>query len=157
MLTMISFRIRGLPAHEFTPLFGMSDAELTRASALRVTADSDRYPCRVSLTDAAVGDAVILVNYTHHRTETPYRASFAIYVRPGEQTYDAVDRVPQMLRRRLLSVRAYETSGMMRNAEVVAGTDLESMVYTLFEDPRADYLHVHFALPGCYAALVERG
>jgi hypothetical protein len=154
---MISFRIRGLPAEDFTHLFGMSDAALAQARALRVTADSDRYPCRVSLTDAASGDSVILVNYTHHRTDTPYRANFAIYVRPGEQTYDAVDQVPQMLRRRLLSVRAYDATGMLSNADVVAGTDLERVVQTLFEDSRAHYLHVHFALPGCYAALVERG
>jgi aminoglycoside phosphotransferase (APT) family kinase protein len=134
----------------------MPDAELMQAGALRMTADGNGYPCRVSLTDAAVGDPVILVNYMHHRTDTPYRANFAIYVRPGEQTYDAMDQVPQMLRRRLLSVRAYDATGMLRNADVVAGTDLERVVQALFEDSHTQYLHVHFALPGCYAALVER-
>jgi hypothetical protein len=153
---MISFRLRGLPAGDFTPLFDMSDSELAQANALRMTADSDGYPCRVSLTDAMPGDAVILLNYMHHRTSTPFRASFAIYVRPAEQTYDAVDQVPLQLRRRLLSVRAYDAAGMLRAADVVAGTELERAVQIMLREPSASYLHVHFAKPGCYAALIER-
>jgi hypothetical protein len=45
---------------------------------------------------------------------------------------------------------------MLRAADVVAGTDLESAVQALLHDPRVGYLHVHFAKPGCYAALIER-
>jgi hypothetical protein len=153
---MISFRIRGLPAHEFAPWFAMSDEELARHSALRLQADGDGYPCRISLTDAAAGEEILLMNYTHHRANSPFRASFAIYVRPGEQTFDAVDRVPAQLRRRLLSVRGYDAAGMLRGAEVVAGTELESAVQALLCEPHMAYLHVHFAKPGCYAALIER-
>lgn len=153
---MINFRLRGLPAQDFDHLFAMSDAELVQANALRMTADGAGYPCRISLTDANPGDAVILVNYMHHRAATPYRASFAIYVRPGEQTYDAVNQVPVQLRQRLLSVRAYDASGMLRTADVVAGNELEPSVQTLLQDPQVSYLHVHFAKPGCYAALIER-
>jgi hypothetical protein len=153
---MISFRMRGLPARDFTHLFDMSDAELAHANALRMTADSDGYPCRVSLTDATPGDPVILVNYMHHRVDTPFRASFAIYVRLGEQTCDVVDQVPAQLRRRLLSVRAYDAAGMLRAADVVSGTELEQSVQSMLQEPQACYLHVHFAKPGCYAALIER-
>jgi hypothetical protein len=153
---MISFRVRGLPEQEFAHLFSLSDAELARERALRITAEGDGYPCRVSLTDAGHGDEVILVNYVHHHTDTPYRASFAIYVRSGEQTYDAVDQVPHQLRRRLLSVRGYDAIGMLRAADVVAGTDLETVVNTLLQDQRVSYLHVHFAKPGCYAARIDR-
>ena len=153
---MISFRIRGLPAAPFAHLFDLSPAELAREHALRLTADGAGYPCRVSLTDAAAGDEVILVNYVHHPVDTPYRASFAIYVRRGEQTYDAVDRVPDQLRRRLLSIRGFDAAGLLRAADVVPGTELQSAVGTLLRDPRVSYLHVHFAKPGCYAALIER-
>jgi len=153
---MISFRIRGLPAEEFAHLFEMSSTELSREHALRLTADADGYPCRVSLTDAAAGEEVILVNYAHHRVDTPYRANFAIYVRRGEQRYDAVDRVPDQLRRRLLSVRGYDAAGMLRAADVTAGMQLEMTVDALLQDPHVSYLHVHFAKPGCYAALIDR-
>jgi hypothetical protein len=33
---------------------------------------------------------------------------------------------------------------------------LESAIDRLFANPKAEYLHVHFASPGCYAAKVER-
>ena len=33
---------------------------------------------------------------------------------------------------------------------------LEGAIERLFADPRTVYLHIHFAAPGCYAALVER-
>src|SRR5665811_2125397 len=45
-----------------------SDAELAAHGALRKIADGP-HPCRISLTDAAPGDEVILVNYEHHAVE----------------------------------------------------------------------------------------
>ena len=45
---------------------------------------------------------------------------------------------------------------MMVKFELVEGTKLEEAIERLFADPRAAYLHVHFAAPGCYAARVER-
>lgn len=152
---MISFRIRGLPAQQFTHLFAMSDLELSRHQALRLKADGDGYPCRVSLTDAAAGDEVVLVNHCHHDTDTPYRASFAIYVRAGEQTFDAVNEVPLQLRRRLLSLRGYDAAGMLRAAQVASGAELETVLQGLLQG-RVSYVHAHFAQPGCYAALIER-
>src|SRR5271157_3244659 len=52
------------------------------------------YPCRVSLTDSREGDELLLINYEHHDVHSPYRMRFAIYVRKGEETYHAIDRVP---------------------------------------------------------------
>lgn len=152
---MLSFRIRGLPAQQFTHLFAMSDLELSRHQALRLRVAGDGYPCRVSLTDAVAGDDVVLVNYCHHDVATPFRASFAIYVRAGEQTFDAVDEVPVQLRRRLLSLRGYDAAGMLRAAEVVPGVELETALPGLLQGP-VSYVHAHFAKPGCYAALIER-
>ena len=57
---MHSFRIRGLPADDFQALFQLGDAELAQRHARRMIADGDGYPCRISLTDAARGDEVIL-------------------------------------------------------------------------------------------------
>jgi len=98
----MNFRIRGLEAGQFSHLFGLSDAELAAQGAVRKIADSPR-PCRISLTDATPGDEVILVNYEHHAVASPYRMRFAIYVRKGEDTFDAVGQVPDQLRRRTLA------------------------------------------------------
>ena len=37
---------------------------------------------------------------------------FAIYVREGEATFDAVNVVPDQLRRRTLAVRGFDENGM---------------------------------------------
>ncbi|MEO6968366.1 MAG: DUF1203 domain-containing protein [Rhodanobacteraceae bacterium] len=122
----------------------------------RVADEQPGYPCRISLTDAAPDDEVILTRYEHHAVDSPFRSSYAIYVRQGEQRYDEVDRVPAMLRSRMLSARVFDADGILVSADLVDGSELESMIDRLFADQRAAYLHVHFAKPGCYAALVER-
>jgi hypothetical protein len=153
----MSFRITGLPADEFADLFALSAEALAARGAVRVVADAKPgYPCRVSLTDAEPGDEVVLLHYEHHRAASPFRSSYAIYVRQGETIYDAIDQVPEQLRSRMLAVRAYDERGMLINAELVDGRALEGMIALLFADPHAAYLHVHFAKPGCYAARIER-
>lgn len=81
---------------------------------------------------------------------------FAIYVRPGEQTYDAVDSVPVQLRPRTLAVRGFDGQGMMTGWELIEGVFLEEAIEKQFADASKHYLHIHFAAPRCYAARVER-
>jgi len=154
----MSFRITGLPAENFAHLFALSDEELATKGAVRRIAD-DRapgYPCRISLTDSRPGDELLLVNYEHHPVPSPYRMRFAIFVRKGEETYDAIDEVPQQLRLRTLAVRSFDRNGMMAGWLLSEGCVLEAAIERLFANPDAAYLHVHFAAPGCYAARVER-
>jgi len=152
------FRIRGLPAEQFAPFFSMSDQELATHGAVRRIADARNpgYPCRVSLRDSSPGDELILLNYEHHAVASPYRMRFAIYVRSGDETFDAVDTIPEQLRVRTLAVRAFDADGMMIGHALIDGKELEGAISRLFADARAAYLHIHFAAPGCYAAQVER-
>jgi hypothetical protein len=106
------FRITGLPAETFGPLFDLSDEALAARGAVRRLAEGGQ-PCRVSLTDAAPGDELILVNHEHHPVDSPYRMRFAIYVRRGEETFDAIDQIPEQLRIRTLAARAFDADGMM--------------------------------------------
>ena len=154
----MSFRITGLPAEDFAHLFALSDEELVARGAVRRSADARTpgYPCRVSLTDSRPGDELLLVNYEHHPVSSPYRMRFAVYVRKGEETYDAIDEVPEQLRIRTLAVRAFDTDAMMVGWELIDGRQVEAAVQRLFADPRAAYLHVHYAAPGCYAARIDR-
>lgn len=154
----MSIRITGLPAEHFTPLFDLSDAELEARGAVRRIADARTpgYPCRVSLTDSRAGDELLLVNYEHHPVASPYRMRFAVYVRRGEETYDAIDEVPEQLRTRTLAVRAFDADAMMLAWELVDGRHLIAGLERLLADPRAAYVHIHFAAPGCYAARATR-
>ncbi|HSU05202.1 MAG TPA: DUF1203 domain-containing protein, partial [Acetobacteraceae bacterium] len=119
----MSFRIIGLPAEHFAPLFAMSNEELAERNVVRRIADTriPGYPCRVSLTDSQPGDELLLVNYEHHPVRSPYRMRFAVYVRNGETTFDAVDQVPEQLRIRTLAVRAYDADAMMLGWELIEG------------------------------------
>jgi hypothetical protein len=154
----MSFRITGLPAEHFVHLFDFTDRQLAERGAVRRIADGREpgYPCRVSLTDSREGDELLLVNYEHHAVASPYRMRFAVYIRRGEETYDAVDCVPEQLRARLLALRAFDAEGMMVGWELCEGRVIEPAIARLLDDRRTAYLHAHFAAPGCYAARIER-
>lgn len=152
----MTLRIRGLSAEPFTHLFTLSNDELAAHNAVRMVADGPGYPCRVSLTDAAPGDEVVLIHYEHHAVATPFRSSYAIYVRPGERQFDEVGRVPAQLSKRLLAVRAFDARGWLLAGDVVEGAALEACAERLLDTPGAAYLHAHFAKPGCYAARIDR-
>ncbi len=151
----MNFRIVGLPANEFVHLFELSDADLAAVGGVRRTADGN-YPCRVSLTDSQAGEKLLLVNYEHHSVDSPYRMRFAIFVREGDQTYDKVNEVPEQLRKRMLAVRSFDSNGMMVDHRLVEGQQVEPVIERLLTPLNVDYLHLHFASPGCYAAKVVR-
>ena len=154
----IPFQISALPMEQFTALFDLSDDELAQRGARRVVADSKPgFPCRVTLEDAEVGETLILLPFTHHETASPYRASGPVFVRVGAmQARPAVNDVPDSVRRRLLSVRAYGADGTLVDADVVEGKQLKFLVETFFGDERIAYLHLHNARPGCYSCRVDR-
>lgn len=154
----MSFRITGLSAQPFAHLFGLGDGELARHGAIRVpTAEGDAHPDRVELRDARPGEAVLLINHEHQPADTPYRSRHAIFVREhAGPAFDAVDQVPDALRRRLLSLRAFDAAGMMVDADIVDGTEVEPLIERLLAQPGVDYIHAHFARRGCYAALIRR-
>lgn len=152
------FQFIGLPVENFTHLFSMSDAELESQGARRVTVDEHPgYPCRVSLMDAPVGERVILTHFQHHDANSPYQSSGPIFVRETAQTAKPkVNEIPVMFHHRLLSVRAYDESAMMKGARVVEGRALEDTIRDFFEKTTISYLHIHNAAPGCFNCLVQR-
>lgn len=154
----MSFQIHALAAQQFQHLFPLSDEGLAEHNTRRILVQSKPgYPCRVSLQDAEIREQVILLNYEHQTGATPYRASHAIYVRCGvQQARPVAGAIPESLRHRLISVRAFDASHMMTNADVVEGTTLEQSIVAMFENDEVDYIHLHNAKPGCYAAYVTR-
>jgi hypothetical protein len=154
----MAFQITSLPKQDFEHLFTLSPDELAERRAVRMTANKKPgFPCRVSLVDAEIGEEVLLVNYQHQNVDTPYRASHAVFVRlNAEPSKLSADEVPEQLRSRTLSLRAFDEKGMMVASDLAEGRDLEASIEEMFRDPRAAYLHLHFAKAGCYAARVDR-
>jgi len=154
----MGFQISALGIDQFSHLFGQDRETLAAQGVQRIVADENPgFPCRVSLQDAEVGEKVLLMNYEHQPMPTPYRSSHAIFVRErARQAAPRRNEVPGMFRHRLLSVRAFDASGMLIDADVVDGERVESIIERMLANESADYLHIHNARLGCYAALVER-
>ena len=152
------FQISALPAERFHHLFGADEKKLAVHGATRMTVDSyPGFPCRISLEDVRAGETVLLLNFEHQATKSPYRSRHAIFVREHaeEARLDPGD-VPDQLKRRLLSIRAFDADDMMIDADVIDGSDFETCVEAMLANPKALYLHVHNAKRGCYAARVDR-
>ncbi len=156
---MNTFRITGLDPGPFQSLFGKSDEQLAALGARRCVVDQKPgFPDRIEMRDLELGETALLVNYTHlDDASSPYRSSHAVYVREGATAaYDAVDEIPEVLRSRLLSVRAFDTRTMMVAADVIDGNDLRGWIASAFENGAVTFIDVHNAKPGCFAARVRR-
>lgn len=154
----MGFRITGLSSEPFQHLFGLSDAELAKHNAKRYVADrKPGYPDRIEMRDAEPGETLLLINHISQPADTPYRAMHAIFVREwAADTYDQIDKVPEVMRLRLLSLRAFDAAGMMLDADVVEGAQVELVIVRLFANPAVRYIHVHNAKQGCYSGRIER-
>jgi hypothetical protein len=156
----MSYVISGLPLAPFRPLFGLSEAELAARGAIRIVASDDgKFPCRVTLEDAQPGESLLLLNFEHQSAATPYRSRHAIFVsEAARQTARCTDRMPDILAtRRLISLRAFDEAGMMIDADIVAGADVEVAALRMLADKAVAYIHAHNAARGCYAARIDRG
>lgn len=154
----MSFCISGLDPTPFRSLFELSDTELAARGARRMVVDSSPgFPDRIELRDLELGERAILLNYVHHDADTAYRSSHAIFVLDGAtEARMLVDDVPEVIRRRTISLRAFDVAGDMIDAALVDGAAIERAVERMFEDDHVAFLHAHYATRGCYAARVDR-
>lgn len=152
------FQFVAVPVEGFTHLFSMNEAELAAVGARRMTVDAHPgFPCRVSLTDASIGERVILTQFRHHDANSPYQSTGPIFVRELAQTAQVpVNEIPLMFNHRLLSVRAYDEAALMQGARVVEGKNLEQTIRDFFTNDAISYLHIHNAAPGCFNCTVQR-
>jgi hypothetical protein len=52
-------------------------------------------------------------------------------------------------------VRSFDTAHLMLGAELTDGDAVADVARRMLSDPRAMYLHVHNAAPGCFAVRVD--
>ena len=154
----MTYSITGLDPARFAHLFGLDDETLAFHGAVRMVADSfPGFPCRLTLDDAAPGEALLLVNHISH-DGGPYHAAHAIFV--GERVRQSarfVDAVPPALERRILSIRAFDAAGMMSDAALAQPGEADRVIRALLADPAVDHLDAHNAARGCFAARIQRG
>jgi hypothetical protein len=126
----MSFRILGLDPAPFRRFYGLTEEQLARQGITRHLADSKPgFRDRIELRDAEPGESLLLLNYTHQPADTAYRASHAIFVREwAEKHYDEIDRIPEPLRLRPISLRAFDVAGDMLDADLLDGSALASAI-----------------------------
>jgi len=154
----MDFRIQGLSPEPFLDLYGRCDADLAARNAKRYLANAKPgFPDRIELRDVEPGESVILVNYTHQPANTPYRASHAIFVREcADKAYAAINEIPIVLQGRTISLRAFDASHWLVEADACSGQVLDVLIRQFLSNPAVEYLQAHFAKPGCYAARIDR-
>ena len=153
----MTYVVRGIDPAPFRHLFGLPDAELAKQGVVRMTVDDPTYPCRVSLTDRAEGESMLLINHVSHDVANPYRASHAIFVTEGETTSaEYHDKIPPVFETRVLSLRGFDSQGMMADAILTQPGEADAGIRKLFANPDIETIHAHNATRGCFSARIER-
>lgn len=155
---MSDFQIHALADTAFSYLFELSAEELAETGAISfIASNKPGFPCRISLEDAEIGEELILLNYLHHQADSPYKASGAIFIRRSVSTAVLkLNELPAMLRSRLLSLRGYDSSGLMVLAIVTPGDALKAEICSLFETSSINYIQIHNAREGCFLCAATR-
>lgn len=125
----------------------------------RMTADH-LSPCRVCLRDAAAGEAVLLGSYHLPRPRGIYWTPSPIFVHAAPCTeFAAADTIPEIVRNRLVSVRAYdrEDQCLYDLGHAGDGDGIDAPLARALADPRTEFVNIHTAKPGCLLCRVERG
>ena len=144
--------------NNFNYLFDLSEKELAAKGAKKMIVDEKPgYPCRVSLADAEIGEEVVLFPFQHLKTNSPFQSSGPIFVRKNAKTSTLeVNIIPEFLLHRFLSIRAYDTNGMMVETGTCQGTELKDKLQSYFKNINVSYIQIHNAGPGCYDCQVNR-
>ena len=153
----MTYVVRGLDPAPYGELFGLPDDALAARGVVRMAVTDPTFPCRVSLTDRAIGEQVLLLNHVSHDVANPYRASHAIFVTEGaDAAAEYVDQVPSVFDLRVLSLRGFDADGMMAEAILTQPGEADAGIRRLFANPEIETIHAHNATRGCFAARIER-
>jgi hypothetical protein len=145
---MNSFVITALPAGEVD----------TQARDVRRRVADSPLPCRRCLRNVAPGDELVLASYDPFTLRSPYAGKGPVFVHAEgcEPFAPEPGRLSEQVAGRQLSVRAYDGEAMMLDAAVLAGERFAERVPELLDEDGVEFLHVHFAGPGCFAFRVDR-
>ncbi len=150
--------VSGLSPKPYSHLYGLSEAALAEKGVKRYVAEATSgFPDRIEMRNTYSGESVLLLNHVSVKEDTPYRASHAIFVLEGAETaYRGEDEIPDVMYSRLLSLRGFDNKGMIVDADVARGADIEPLVARLFDNPRVSHINAHYAAFGCYSGRIDR-
>jgi hypothetical protein len=122
-------------------------------------ADHDGYPCRHCLRETRTGQKVLLGSYHLLRPRGIYWTPSPVFVHSASCIrYDRDNEIPEIVRNRLVSVRAYGADDMVIYGlgDVGDGREVDGIVERCLSESRTAYVNVHTARPGCLLCTIER-
>ncbi|CAN5518926.1 DUF1203 domain-containing protein [soil metagenome] len=122
-----------------------------------VTADQPgAYPCRHCLRWAEPGERVILFPHASIAPGRPYSETGPIFVHEADcARYDRPEEYPADFRQHRV-LRAYNESNDMIDAVVLNGSEPETVIAALFQNPQTAFLQARSADRGCYTFAITR-
>jgi hypothetical protein len=150
-----SFRIVPLPTEVAEG--ARRAAEAGASDHAVVIADSPTgYPCRHCLRFAKPGERVILFSYAAIALGHPYSETGPIFVHAEPcGRYSATHEYPDDLRRGR-AFRAYNASYDMIDAEVANGSEPESVIEKLLQNPETAFVDARSVTRGCFTFRIQR-
>jgi hypothetical protein len=124
--------------------------------AIMVVDSPNGYPCRHCLRFARLGERVILFPYVAIPPGHAYSESGPIFVHaePCER-YAATREFPADFRKGR-AMRAYDSKFDMIDAEVVNGSEPETVIGKFFQNPETVFVDARSVTRGCYTFRIQR-
>ena len=145
---MTAFIVHAMPAGDADPC----------APATHAVVAEGREPCRRCLRNAWPGENLLLLPYDPFLVRSPYTGEGPVYVHADgcDAHRPEPDELPEQVDApRHFSVRAYDAEAMMVDASVVPAAELAETARALLGNG-AEFVHAHFAGPGCFAFRIDR-
>lgn len=153
----IKFKISAIE-NKYNHLFNLTEEELIAKGAVIMIVDKKPgFPCRITLKDAEIGEEIVLFPFQHHKTNSPYQSSGPVFMRKNAKKVELeINEIPEMLFKRLQSLRVYDKNGMMIDAKTLEGKEIRKEIESIFGNEKTSYIQIHNANPGCYNCQVNR-
>ena len=117
------------------------------------------YPCRHCLREASGKTGMLLLSYQTPRPKSVYGQPTAIFLcAAGCARFNEPDTIPDIVRNRVVSFRAFRADGMMiyDANEIVEGDGQALAVRRIFSRDDVAYINAHTAKAGCLLCHIDR-
>jgi hypothetical protein len=121
--------------------------------------DQPGAPCRHCLRPAEAGEEMLLLSWDLPRPQGVYWTPSPIFLHARDcAAFGAANMVPEIVRKSLVSVRAYDRDGMCLYdlGQVSEGAEVDGPLARALSDHRTDFVNIHTARPGCLLCQAER-
>lgn len=119
----------------------------------------ETYPCRHCLREAPGGKGMLLLSHQAPEPRSVYGHLTAIFLCAHPCTrFEEPDVVPQIVRNRHVSLRAFRSDGMMlyEANELIEGEGHGAAIRRIFDRDEVAYINAHTAKAGCMLGHVVR-